>query len=145
MLTKFCSKICGRMMKEFYVVNYVTIGQEIPITSKIILNPSILKATLNVKCAKKSVPQEMLSICTFIESTNHSRIIWCFFFYEDLYRENQGSWECNLCDYKSVRWSNLKRHIECKHVAGPQLTCNFCNVKCPSKPALIMHIHRNHK
>ena len=38
-----------------------------------------------------------------------------------------------------------QRHIECKHLHSAGYICEFCQVTCPTKPALTMHIFRKHK
>lgn len=72
------------------------------------------------------------------------------YYLEEFLKENTlsdgiGGWICKICDYSSKWIRNTKRHIECKHMEGAEYMCQICFIKCPSKPALTMHIHRKHK
>ena len=64
---------------------------------------------------------------------------------QNLTRDSDGNWRCLNCDFKSAWSTNVKQHIESKHVSGIQLACGFCDKISPTRHALAMHIRRYHK
>ena len=64
----------------------------------------------------------------------------------NLYSES-GSFYCGFCDYSSKNSSNVKIHLESKHVdnSAKQMPCLICHHICPGRNALRMHMRRQHK
>jgi len=59
--------------------------------------------------------------------------------------ETTRHWHCHHCDFNSVKRSNVKNHVESKHVQSTGFECSACMVICPTRNALNMHILRKHK
>lgn len=58
----------------------------------------------------------------------------------------KGKFECEKCDYKTVRSHNLKAHILAIH-EGARFNCNQCNFTASAQSNVITHIkmkHTNH-
>ena len=58
-------------------------------------------------------------------------------------REESGLWRCISCDYSSMKITNVKDHIEAKHLSL-SYPCSYCSMTCPTKVALRMHMKRKH-
>ena len=59
-------------------------------------------------------------------------------------RFEDGIWFCLYCDSKTTHKSNLRQHIESKHISV-SYKCQLCNSTCPTQNALYKHHSRNHK
>lgn len=113
---------------------------------------------LHVKYVENVVPTEMLWAVTW-EDTRKLKSL-CFdnsfellLFYSDLEdmisqymaRTAEGLWQCTVCSITSNKKSNVKCHVEAKHLQTQGWQCHICNKHCPSKNAYNVHFHRNHK
>ena len=54
------------------------------------------------------------------------------------------SFICKVCG-KEGQFTNIRDHIEAKHLEGISIPCNFCDRTCISRYSLRYHIRRNHK
>ena len=66
------------------------------------------------------------------------------FLNESMMRGPDGLWKCLSCDYSAKHTGHVRHHIESKHMSL-EYSCLYCNKTCPTKIALSMHVHRNHK
>ena len=57
----------------------------------------------------------------------------------------EGQFVCTDCDYSTKNSSDLRRHIEAKHVQTAGWECSVCNKFCPTKNAYEIHFRRYHK
>ena len=48
-------------------------------------------------------------------------------------------WFCTDCDYKSNKVTNVKGHIESKHIVHAGYSCDFCGKICPTQEAMRKH------
>lgn len=48
-------------------------------------------------------------------------------------------WFCTDCDYKSNKVTNVRGHIESKHISHPGYSCDFCEKICPTQEAMRKH------
>ena len=55
-----------------------------------------------------------------------------------------GQWACNDCGYQSQK-SNVKRHVESRHLVPTQYTCQLCQRVFHGKNSFDTHIYNNHK
>lgn len=60
-------------------------------------------------------------------------------------REDTGMWHCNFCDLSSKKSSNVKNHVESKHIRSGGFGCKDCETVCPTRKALKMHEFRRHR
>jgi len=60
-------------------------------------------------------------------------------------RQSDGLWHCMICEYSSKKTTNVRHHIESRHLQGSSFGCHHCHQVCPTRNALSMHIHRKHK
>jgi len=60
-------------------------------------------------------------------------------------KSDDGLWQCTVCSITSNKKSNMKCHVEAKHLQTQGWQCYICNKHCPSKNAYNVHFHRNHK
>lgn len=60
-----------------------------------------------------------------------------------MFKNEEGKWACNGCEYSSHASTSVKEHIESKHVEAQKYPCNTCGHVCPTRKALKMHIFRN--
>jgi len=60
---------------------------------------------------------------------------------------NQFTWRCTECqrEYPPTQATNLKNHIEAKHVHGFSFTCNLCGGVLSNKASLRTHNRLYHK
>ena len=60
-----------------------------------------------------------------------------------------GQWLCNECGYQSRNKTNLKYHIEAKHVSTSDLStlypCQYCDKLLKNRKALNNHLHEYHR
>ena len=59
--------------------------------------------------------------------------------------KNLDVWMCNVCQYQSSKKSNVRSHVEAKHVISNGFNCQYCGEFCPNRKALKNHIDRKHK
>ena len=59
-------------------------------------------------------------------------------------RNNENTFTCEQCDYKSPSTTLLKKHIKTDH-EEIQFHCDQCNYKAATKTNLIVHLDNNHK
>ena len=52
---------------------------------------------------------------------------------------------CTQCNYSSKHKTNLKEHVESKHIQSQGFTCNLCAKFCPNRKSLRNHIYSKHK
>ena len=64
---------------------------------------------------------------------------------QNITRDSDGNWRCLLCEFQSSWSTNVKQHLESKHLSGIQVKCSFCEKFCPTRHALAMHMRRKHK
>ena len=62
---------------------------------------------------------------------------------ESLMYKNGSYWCCSECEYSSLKKSNVKEHIEAKHVNGA-INCHMYLKQLPSSGALRKHIFKYH-
>lgn len=60
-----------------------------------------------------------------------------------MYKDENGKWVCNNCDYISYSSTSVREHVESKHIESQNYPCNICGHVCPTRKALKMHIFRN--
>jgi len=56
-----------------------------------------------------------------------------------MFKNDSGLWQCTDCDHSSQHTTNLKNHIEVKHVGSSGYYCQQCNKFCSTKNALNNH------
>ena len=57
-----------------------------------------------------------------------------------------GQWQCVQCGYKSNKTSNIRCHIEAKHVSSTALyQCLQCDRQMNTKNAYTIHMRRYHR
>ena len=54
-------------------------------------------------------------------------------------------YHCTHCELSSNKKTNVKNHVESKHVSTEGVTCGVCNAVCKTRKALKMHEFRKHK
>jgi len=62
-----------------------------------------------------------------------------------LFKQPNGTWNCTECGYSSKIKTNLKMHIESKHIVSSGFLCPLCNLYCPNRKCLKNHMDRKHK
>jgi len=60
-----------------------------------------------------------------------------------MYKDDNGKWVCNNCNYISYSSTSVREHVESKHIESQNYPCNICGHICPTRKALKMHIFRN--
>ena len=55
------------------------------------------------------------------------------------------SWSCRHCDYQSKKSTNVREHVESKHVQSSGVMCSICFKVCPNKKSLRNHCYSSHK
>ena len=92
-------------------------------------------------------------ICFFCQTANRYRYI-CPFCLEakdveanmvPIFDEFGKAWQCAQCGYSTRRKSDLKDHIDAKHIERDPLPCNQCDMICPNKKSLKNHMYKHHK
>ena len=63
---------------------------------------------------------------------------------ESMMKGPDGLWMCTSCDYSAKHTGHVRHHIESKHMCL-EYSCYYCSKTCPTRVALSMHVHRNHK
>ena len=61
-----------------------------------------------------------------------------------IYRLPDGSWCCTECGYSSKISTNVKMHVENKHIVSAGFNCPFCHLSCPNRKCLRNHTARKH-
>jgi len=56
-----------------------------------------------------------------------------------MFKNSSGNWQCTDCGHTSQQATNIKNHIEVKHVGSSGYYCQLCNKFCSSKNALNNH------
>ena len=60
-----------------------------------------------------------------------------------------GQWQCNECGYQSRNKTNLKYHIEAKHMSASDIStlypCPHCDKFLKNRKALNNHLHKYHR
>ena len=62
-----------------------------------------------------------------------------------MYKNMEGMNCCTDCDFKSQISTNVRNHIESRHVTSLGYTCPLCSKFCSSKNAWHLHKSRYHK
>lgn len=62
-----------------------------------------------------------------------------------MYKNSEGMNCCTDCDFKSQISTNVRNHIESRHVTSLGYTCPLCSKFCSSKNAWHLHKSRYHK
>ena len=55
-----------------------------------------------------------------------------------------GSWQCSECEYTSRVKTNIKMHVESRHVVSSGFTCHICQLFCANRKSLRNHLDRKH-
>merc|ERR1712183_368400 len=53
-----------------------------------------------------------------------------------MWKNSSGLWQCTVCDHTSQHTTNMKNHIEVKHVGTAGYYCQQCHKFCRTKNAL---------
>ena len=61
-----------------------------------------------------------------------------------MFRNENGFWQCNSCNFQSKKNNHVMMHIESTHIEA-SYTCNFCGKNVTSKNALSKHVNKYHK
>ena len=56
-----------------------------------------------------------------------------------MFKNSSGTWQCTDCDHISQHTTNMKNHIEVKHVGSSGYYCQQCNKLCTTRNALNSH------
>ena len=56
-----------------------------------------------------------------------------------MFKNTSGVWQCTDCNHTSPHTTNIKNHIEVKHVGSSGYYCQECNKFCSTKNALNNH------
>jgi len=56
-----------------------------------------------------------------------------------MWKNSSGLWQCTICNHTSQHTTNMRNHIEVKHVGTPGYYCQQCNKFCRTKNALSIH------
>jgi len=62
-----------------------------------------------------------------------------------IFDEFGKAWQCAQCGYSTRRKSDLKDHIDAKHIERDPLPCTQCDMICPNKKSLKNHMYKHHK
>jgi len=63
---------------------------------------------------------------------------------QNIRKDELGVWSCAQCAYSSDRSSNVRNHIEAKHMTSSGFQCPNCSKISPTRHALKMHTSRKH-
>jgi len=56
-----------------------------------------------------------------------------------------GGFSCAECEFQTRHQTNMKNHIESKHLAqGVKIPCLYCHLSCPTRSAMRAHVKRQH-
>ena len=61
-----------------------------------------------------------------------------------LEKQSDGCWACTECGYRSNVKTNVKMHIESKHLVSEGFYCPTCQLLCPNRKSLRNHTTRKH-
>jgi len=61
------------------------------------------------------------------------------------FKQPDGNWCCMECGYSSRIKTNLKMHVESKHIVSAGFNCSLCQLYCPNRKSLKNHLDRKHK
>jgi len=61
------------------------------------------------------------------------------------FKQSDGAWCCLECGYSSKIKTNLRMHVESKHIVSNGFNCPECQLFCPNRQSLKNHIDRKHK
>jgi len=61
-----------------------------------------------------------------------------------IYKHPDGSWCCSQCGYSSKISTNVKMHVENKHIVSAGFNCPVCHLYCPNRKSLRNHTDRKH-
>jgi len=64
---------------------------------------------------------------------------------DNMQKDPSGTWFCLQCSFSSRKSSNVRTHIESKHVNSGGFQCLVCSYICPTREALRKHMTRMHK
>ena len=56
-----------------------------------------------------------------------------------------GKWSCKMCGNTASHKTNLRNHIEAKHIEGVTHPCNQCSSVARSRISLANHVSKHHK
>jgi len=56
-----------------------------------------------------------------------------------MFKNSSGTWQCTDCEHVSQHTTNMKNHIEVKHVGSSGYYCQQCNKLCTTRNALNSH------
>ncbi|KAK7498005.1 hypothetical protein BaRGS_00010876, partial [Batillaria attramentaria] len=57
---------------------------------------------------------------------------------------SQNSLTCPLCPLVTETYTHLCGHLTSDHPESPQVTCDLCEIACPTNGALLLHVERRH-
>jgi len=60
-------------------------------------------------------------------------------------RQPDGTWWCSECGYSTKIKTNLRMHVESKHLVSSGFKCEICQTVCPNRKSLRNHVDRRHK
>ena len=60
-------------------------------------------------------------------------------------KDEEGRWICPECNLTTRSRTNIKEHIDAKHLPGNSYLCPLCSKACKSTGALRVHKSRYHK
>ena len=61
-----------------------------------------------------------------------------------LAKQLDGTWACTECGYKSNVKTNVKMHVESRHLVSEGFSCPTCQLLCPNRKSLRNHMTRKH-
>lgn len=61
------------------------------------------------------------------------------------FEAGQKVWICLVCQYATRIKTNLREHVEAKHLDSPSVQCVHCQAVCPNKKSLRNHVYKYHK
>ena len=61
-----------------------------------------------------------------------------------LAKQLDGAWTCTECGYKSNVKTNVKMHVESRHLVSEGFSCPTCQLLCPNRKSLRNHMTRKH-
>lgn len=61
-----------------------------------------------------------------------------------LAKQLDGAWACTECGYKSNVKTNVKMHVESRHLVSEGFSCPTCQLLCPNRKSLRNHMTRKH-
>ena len=64
------------------------------------------------------------------------------------YRIEEGGfkvYQCVVCSYETRVKTNVKEHVEAKHMESTHVQCPYCLILCPNKKSLRNHTYKYHR